>query len=148
MERTGTKNRTIRVCQNTTCRKQGAAKVLSAFEQQAPDEVVVEASGCLGHCGSGPSVLILPDNEWCLHVQPKSVPVLVKRHCEVVSSAVVNSAVVNSSATSDEDMQDAVLSGALSDANKVFRRWLMVIGGMMGAIALATWLISKNSHYM
>ena len=135
--------RTIRVCQNTTCRKQGAARVLSAFEEQAPDEVFVEASSCLGHCGSGPNVLIVPENEWCLYVQPKDVPLLVKRHFKVVKSEVVNNNAVEGGA-----IKDAGLGGASSEANQVFRLWLMVIGGMMGAIALATWLISKNSYYM
>lgn len=120
--------RTIRVCQNTTCRKQGSAEVLSAFERSASDTISVEGSGCLGHCGSGPNVLILPENEWYLHVRPKDVETLLSAHLE--------------------ETKVEARSGTQSDANRVFRLWLMVIGGLIGAIALAAWLIAKNSYYI
>ncbi|NJK73494.1 MAG: (2Fe-2S) ferredoxin domain-containing protein [Richelia sp. CSU_2_1] len=54
----------VLVCQNRTCRKQGSAKVLAAFQSLADAEVEVVASGCLGHCGSGPMVLVLPEKVW------------------------------------------------------------------------------------
>jgi len=47
-------SRRVLVCQNRTCRKQGAAKVLAAFEKLSPSEVEVVASSCLGQCGNGP----------------------------------------------------------------------------------------------
>ena len=129
--------RTIRVCQNTTCRKQGAAKVLAAFEKLAPNEVKVEASGCLGHCGSGPNVLILPENEWCFHVQPKDVPGIVREYCEM-------------GLDTDEDLtrKHELPMTTQSEANQMFRLWLIVIGGIVGMIALISWLVSKNSYYV
>jgi len=36
--------------------------VLAAFERCVPDGVTVEASGCLGQCGSGPTVIVLTEN--------------------------------------------------------------------------------------
>jgi len=50
-------SRQVLVCQNRTCRKQSAAKVLAAFGQLSPSEVEVVASSCLGQCGNGPMVL-------------------------------------------------------------------------------------------
>lgn len=71
---------TVRVCQNKTCRKQGAAKVLAAFQHSAPDYVTIEPSGCLGQCGNGPMVLVLPEQTWYCRVLPAEVDVIVDRH--------------------------------------------------------------------
>lgn len=68
------------VCQNRTCRKQGAAKVLAAFQQVPVADVTVIGSGCLGECGNGPMVLVLPEQTWYCRVQPAEVPTVVERH--------------------------------------------------------------------
>ena len=120
--------RIIRVCQNTTCRKQGSAKVLKALKESAPADITVEGCGCLGQCGSGPNVLILPENEWCLHVKTQTVDALLRQHLE------------NTNQAGDRAEAD-------SKANKVFRLWLLAIGGMIGAIALTAWFIAKNAYY-
>lgn len=72
--------RVVLVCQNRTCRKQGAKQVLAAFQAQAVSEVTVQRSGCLGRCGSGPMVVVLPEEVWYGHVHPQEVPTVVKRH--------------------------------------------------------------------
>jgi (2Fe-2S) ferredoxin len=72
-----TDDKTIRVCQNRTCRKQGAKEVLAAFEASPVSGLNVEASSCLGHCGNGPMVLVLPDILWYSRVHPNEVPVVV-----------------------------------------------------------------------
>jgi (2Fe-2S) ferredoxin len=72
--------RCVRVCQNRTCKKQGAAKVLGAFTALPVPGVTVTASGCLGQCGNGPMVLVLPDMVWYSGVQASEVPLLVKQH--------------------------------------------------------------------
>ncbi len=72
--------RCVRVCQNRTCRKQGAAKVLAAFEAILMPGVIVTGSGCLGQCGNGPMVLVVPDMIWYSGVHPSEVPLLVKQH--------------------------------------------------------------------
>ncbi|NMG10068.1 (2Fe-2S) ferredoxin domain-containing protein [Brasilonema sp. UFV-L1] len=70
----------VRVCQNRTCRKQGAAKVLTAFEALPTPEVTVTGSSCLGQCGNGPMVLVLPDMVWYSRVLPTEVPLVVEQH--------------------------------------------------------------------
>lgn len=72
--------KSVLVCQNRTCRKQGAAKVLAAFQASAPGDFVILGSGCLGQCGSGPMVQVLPDGIWYSRVQPAEVPAIVERH--------------------------------------------------------------------
>ncbi|MEH1767373.1 (2Fe-2S) ferredoxin domain-containing protein [Nostoc sp.] len=72
--------RCVRVCQNRTCKKQGAAKVLAAFAALPIPDVTVIASSCLGQCGNGPMVLVLPDMIWYSSVQPDEVSLLVEHH--------------------------------------------------------------------
>ena len=64
----------VLVCQHLTCRKQGAAKVLAAFRQLNTPNVTYEGCGCLGNCGNGPMVFILPARIWYYLVQPHDVP--------------------------------------------------------------------------
>ena len=71
---------TVRICQNKACRKQGAAKVLRAFQTLAPDEVSIEPSQCLGQCGNGAMVLVLPQQIWYSRVSPEEVSAIVDRH--------------------------------------------------------------------
>lgn len=73
-------NRTVLVCQNRTCRKDGSQKVLAAFEADAVPGVEVRGSGCLGQCGNGPMVLVEPGQVWYCRVKPKEVPVVVEKH--------------------------------------------------------------------
>ncbi|WP_414551245.1 (2Fe-2S) ferredoxin domain-containing protein [Anabaena sp. CCY 0017] len=72
--------RCVRVCQNRTCKKQGAAEVLAAFTALSVPDVTVTASGCLGQCGNGPMVLVLPDLVWYCDVRPNEVPLVVEQH--------------------------------------------------------------------
>lgn len=70
----------VLVCQNRTCRKQGSEKVLAAFQAHAPVGVTIEGSQCLGQCGNGPMVRILPDDSWYWQVNADEVPAIVQRH--------------------------------------------------------------------
>ncbi|MEO0407014.1 MAG: (2Fe-2S) ferredoxin domain-containing protein [Cyanobacteria bacterium P01_A01_bin.135] len=81
--------RQVLVCQNRTCRKQGAAKVLTVFQaeigssevfSETPVEII--ESGCLGQCGNGPMVLVEPDGVWYCRVRPDEVPSVVVRHLQ------------------------------------------------------------------
>lgn len=72
--------KTVRVCQNVTCHQQGSEKVLVAFQACTLPEVDVESSGCLGQCGSGPMVLILPEETWYCHLHSRDVPVIAEKH--------------------------------------------------------------------
>lgn len=70
----------VQVCQNRTCRKQGAKEVLAAFQALPVPDVRVTGCGCLGQCGNGPMVLVLPDEIWYSTVQPDEVSFIVEKH--------------------------------------------------------------------
>lgn len=70
----------VLICQNRTCRKQGAGKVLAAFQARPVSEVTIIASSCLGQCGNGPMVCVLPDAIWYSQVHPDEVAAVVDRH--------------------------------------------------------------------
>jgi (2Fe-2S) ferredoxin len=71
---------TLFVCQNRTCVKQGAKRVLAELQKQSFPGCSIVATGCLGHCGSGPNLCIQPENIWHCHVYPDEVKALVERH--------------------------------------------------------------------
>lgn len=75
-------SRQVLVCQNRTCRKQGAAKVLAAFQQLSTSEVAVVASSCLGQCGSGPMVLVMPEEVWYCGIRPEEVTSVTEQHLQ------------------------------------------------------------------
>jgi (2Fe-2S) ferredoxin len=67
----------ILVCQNRTCRKQGATEVLATFRSINIPHITSEGCGCLGNCGNGPIVLILPAKIWYYHVRPQDILTIV-----------------------------------------------------------------------
>jgi (2Fe-2S) ferredoxin len=71
---------TVRICQHNSCRKQGAVKVLKAFQSLAPADVEIESCRCLGQCGNGAMVLVLPAQIWYDRVLPEEVGAIVDRH--------------------------------------------------------------------
>lgn len=73
-------DRYVRICQHRSCRKLGAAKVLAAFQQQSIPEVEIQASECLGQCGNGPMVVVLPEKVWYCRVLPDEVGAIASRH--------------------------------------------------------------------
>lgn len=50
----------IRVCINRTCRKSGSLETLEVIRSLAPPNVTVESCSCIGKCGNGPNLVILP----------------------------------------------------------------------------------------
>ncbi len=68
----------ILICQNRTCRKQGSPQVLKAFQAVANPETIIQGTGCLGSCGNGPMVVILPDEIWYTQVSPEDVDNLIQ----------------------------------------------------------------------
>jgi (2Fe-2S) ferredoxin len=75
-------SRCVRVCQNRTCRKQGAKSVLEAFQTLSVPGVTITATSCLGQCGNGPMVLIMPDMVWYCGVRDSEVPLVVEQHLQ------------------------------------------------------------------
>ncbi|KAL9682807.1 hypothetical protein QQ045_014616 [Rhodiola kirilowii] len=57
----------IRVCTNRTCRRQGSTQTLEVLTGVAPPDVSVVSCGCLGRCGAGPNIVILPDAVFVSH---------------------------------------------------------------------------------
>jgi (2Fe-2S) ferredoxin len=70
----------VKVCQNRSCKKQGADQVLAALKATPLDHITIEPSGCLGQCGSGPMILVLPGMFWYSHVQSHEVTRLIEQH--------------------------------------------------------------------
>jgi NADH:ubiquinone oxidoreductase subunit E len=68
----------VLICQGRSCRKQGSAKVLEIFRSYNLTKYTIEDSGCLGQCGMGPMVLILPDRTWYDRVLPQEVDSIVQ----------------------------------------------------------------------
>ena len=62
------KNHTVLVCGNKTCRRQGALNTIQFFNEVVSDKVIVKRVGCLGRCGSGPNVCLLPNELYVGHV--------------------------------------------------------------------------------
>jgi (2Fe-2S) ferredoxin len=75
-----TNERCIFVCQHRSCLNNGSAKVLEAFETADIPQTMVESSGCMGQCTTGPTVRVLPDEVWYWRVTPKDVPVIIEQH--------------------------------------------------------------------
>lgn len=69
----------ILVCQNRTCRKQGSPEVLEAFQALNLPNIEITATGCLGHCGSGPMVVILPEEIWYTQVDPQDAITILQK---------------------------------------------------------------------
>jgi (2Fe-2S) ferredoxin len=68
----------ILVCQNRTCRKQGSAQVLKAFQTATTSDINIQATGCLGQCGNGPIVVILPEEIWYNQVHSKDAGTVIQ----------------------------------------------------------------------
>lgn len=69
--------RQVLVCQYRTCTKDGAGQVLAALQQQKIPNVTIKSCGCLGLCGSGPIVMVLPDNVYYWHITPKKAQAII-----------------------------------------------------------------------
>ncbi|KAI3982920.1 hypothetical protein MKX01_010403 [Papaver californicum] len=58
----------IRVCVNKACSKQGSRETLEILSGISPPNIIIESCGCLGKCGSGPNLVVLPDGVIINHV--------------------------------------------------------------------------------
>ncbi|KAG6552918.1 hypothetical protein Mapa_005574 [Marchantia paleacea] len=50
----------IKVCTQKACRKSGSLQTLDVLRSLAPSDVAVDSCGCLGKCGLGPNLVVLP----------------------------------------------------------------------------------------
>ncbi len=97
--------------------------MLEALAAQVPEDISVTGSGCLGQCGSGPTVLILPEQTWCLHVQPYLVPSVIKQHLEGTNNK------------------------TKSTGRSGLRIWLFALGLSLAIIGLLTWVLAQQTYY-
>lgn len=76
------KRRCVLVCQNRSCKRNGAEAVLAAFKACTADmaSVFVAESECTGQCSSGPTVRVMPDQTWYCRVTPDDVPRITEEH--------------------------------------------------------------------
>jgi (2Fe-2S) ferredoxin len=72
--------RKVLICQYRTCTKDGAGAVLRVFQRQQIENVVIEACGCFGLCGSGPMVLLVPDNIYYWRITPQKAQKIIETH--------------------------------------------------------------------
>lgn len=72
--------RQVLICQHRTCTKDGAGAVIAIFQQQSIPNVTIQASSCLGLCGSGPIVVVLPDNVYYWHITPTKAQKIIRLH--------------------------------------------------------------------
>jgi (2Fe-2S) ferredoxin len=70
----------VLICQGRTCRHLGSIQVLEAFRAETVPGVGIVGSGCLGECGNGPMVLVMPDRVWYWQVRVKEVSLIIERH--------------------------------------------------------------------
>lgn len=122
--------KTVLVCQSTTCGQQGAKEVLKAFQSYAlSSDISVETTGCLGQCGSGPMVLVLPDETWYCHMHPADVPTIVEQHLQ------------------QGQVVTQKLYPQFHQTRKPFWIWLVVFSLTLGAFILFFTLIASQSYY-
>ncbi|NEQ32302.1 MAG: (2Fe-2S) ferredoxin domain-containing protein [Leptolyngbya sp. SIO4C5] len=74
------KRRCVLICQNRSCLRSEADQVLAAFRAQTELPVFISPSECLGQCGSGPTVKVMPDNTWYCRVKVTDVAEIVEQH--------------------------------------------------------------------
>ncbi|MBD2182939.1 (2Fe-2S) ferredoxin domain-containing protein [Planktothrix sp. FACHB-1355] len=82
LQNDSTTSKKVLICQSKTCSKQGAAKVLAAFEEHPVAGVTIASTVCLGQCGQGPMVLIQPEKIWYNRVLPEEVATIIDRHLQ------------------------------------------------------------------
>ncbi|GMH42381.1 hypothetical protein BSKO_10300 [Bryopsis sp. KO-2023] len=77
----------LRVCVNKTCKRQGSELVLRFAQDLSIPNLEAESCGCLGQCGNGPNMILLPSETFVRHVStPADMAEVINRECEVVIS--------------------------------------------------------------
>lgn len=79
-KKTPSEAKTIFICQGNTCSLSDSAKVLATFQVDAPSDFKILGSSCLGQCGNGPMVLVLPEKTWYSGVSCNAAKMIITRH--------------------------------------------------------------------
>lgn len=73
-------SRQVLICLGRVCRPLGSRQVLGAFRAGTVFGVEIVGSGCLGQCGNGPMVLVMPEQVWYWRVCAGEVPLIIEQH--------------------------------------------------------------------
>ncbi len=103
--------------------------VTQAFRTQAPEDVQVQSVGCLGQCGNGPMVLVLPEKIWYAQVTVRDVPKIVEQHLQGGKPVTQK------------------LYSKFHPHKQSRRIWLIAIGLVLGLLGLLLWLIASQTYY-
>jgi hypothetical protein len=58
----------LHICTSKTCRRQGSPQILKFVKDLGLEELGVEECGCLGNCGKGPNMVLMPGELRLRHV--------------------------------------------------------------------------------
>ncbi|MGB7413328.1 MAG: (2Fe-2S) ferredoxin domain-containing protein [Thermosynechococcaceae cyanobacterium] len=75
----------INICQKSGCRKRGSKAVCKALTKSLKKtglkkKVMLQETGCMGKCKSGPNISILPDKIRYTQVSPNQVAGIIEHH--------------------------------------------------------------------
>jgi tetratricopeptide (TPR) repeat protein len=63
--------RTLHICTGKVCKRQGSPQLLKFAQDLGLEEISVQEAGCLGNCGKGPNMLLMPQE---LHLRAVATP--------------------------------------------------------------------------
>ena len=77
----------VLVCGNVNCTENGSIKTLAALrsglKQRGKEKSIeVTRTGCMGHCGDGPTMVVYPDGIWYRGVQAEDIEEVIEEHLE------------------------------------------------------------------
>jgi (2Fe-2S) ferredoxin len=75
----------INICQKSGCRKRGSKAVCKALTKRLKQaglqkKVMLQETGCMGRCKSGPNISVLPAKVRYTQVHPKQVAGILQQH--------------------------------------------------------------------
>lgn len=75
----------VRICTNRTCKRQGSQQILKFAQDLGIDNVTAVECGCLGNCGHGPNMVLLPQEVVLRHIAtPADFADVMRWQCSLV----------------------------------------------------------------
>ncbi|MGK7897725.1 MAG: ferredoxin [Xenococcus sp. (in: cyanobacteria)] len=129
-------SRNVLVCQGNTCSLSDSAQVLVAFQVNSPLDIKVIGCGCLGQCGNGPMVLILPEKIWYSEVSYDVVAVIIEQHLRC-GKPVVNLLY---------QKFHPLPSYQTKSATNHFYSWLIALSTILALALVTVWVLSSRYY--
>ena len=129
-------SKTILVCQGHTCSLSGSAKVLVALQLHSPPEVTVIGCGCLGQCGNGPMVLVMPEETWYSGVDLDAVRMIIEQHLRLGKPVV--SLLYRQFHPLPSSQQQIKLTSVLG--------WLLALSFILALVLTVVWVLNANQY--